>query len=273
MVDSPFVWGQIAAANALSDIYAMAAQPLTAIQVVGWPRGQLGLEVLDQVLLGGAERMHEAGCVIVGGHSIDNPAPVYGFAITGICSSENFLTKQGAKPGDQLLLTKPLGTGIVASAIKAGECPPDLEQEAIDSMVSLNRAAAELGLVHGAKSMTDISGFGLLGHLQQMLTDNLSARLLPTQIPIFPGVHELLVDGHWPGGSQRNLEAAQDSVRGNPDSDILRITCDAQTSGGLLQAVPPEKTYYLSACLKDVGVGSFVLGEVTEGPTGTVFFE
>lgn len=264
IVDDARDWGRIAAANALSDIYAMGGTPLTALQLVGWPRDDLPFTVLEAVIDGGMSVMAEAGCTVLGGHSIDDREPKYGFAVTGIAPGGRYVTSGGARSGDLLLLTKPLGTGIAATAIKRGLAPGDLVEEAVSMMVRLNREAAEAMIAAGAHAATDVTGFGLLGHLHEMLSlSGVSAVLDPGSVPELPHVRSLAGDGVWSGGSQRNLEAAEAYTEfGNAGLATRRILTDAQTSGGLLVAVSPGNEDPLRE------VGGVVIGSVEPGPVG-----
>jgi len=264
IVDDPRDWGRIAAANALSDIYAMGATPLTALQLLGWPRDGLPFELAGEVLTGGADVMASAGCVIVGGHSIDDAEPTYGFAVTGLVEADRVVTNSGATAGDRLVLTKPLGSGIVATAHKAGSCPPTVLAEAVEVMTRLNDVAGAALHRSGARAATDVTGFGFLGHLSEMLdASDVGAAVDTASVPYVNGVRELHDEGYYPGGSRRNLDAARDRVDGTEDD--LALLADAQTSGGLLVALPPDSVdEYLGLV-----PGSFVVGEITSG-TGRI---
>ncbi|HEX7099182.1 MAG TPA: selenide, water dikinase SelD [Acidimicrobiia bacterium] len=235
IIDDPYDWGRIAATNALSDVYAMGGRPLTALQILGWPRRDLPLDIASRVVDGGADVMANAGCVVVGGHTIDVTEPIYGFAVTGLVETENAVTNAGAEVGDVLVLTKPLGTGIIATAHKAGACPPEILAGAVRSMTTLNDVAGSaLGSAHAA---TDVTGFGFLGHLLEMLdASKVGARIDVASVPLLDGVVGLHADGFYPGGSRRNLAAVRDRVEGSEEA--LPLLADAQTSGGLLVALP-----------------------------------
>ena len=242
IVDEAYDWGRIAAANALSDIYAMGAEPLTAMQMLGWPRDRLPIEAAADVLRGGADKMGEARCTVVGGHSIDSPEPTYGFAVTGLVDPAAVMTSSGARPGDALILTKPLGTGIIATAIKRERCPRGVRDEAVEMMTTLNFEAARLARRLEAHAVTDVTGFGLLGSLVTMLVSTTAARIDVSHVPVIEGVRDLCEQGHYPGGSVRNLEAVQGRLdAGGLDWISVRILADAQTSGGLVMAVHPSK--------------------------------
>lgn len=254
VVDDAGDWGRIAAANALSDVYAMGGRPLTALQLIGWPRDQLPFELLGEVIEGGQEILDEAGCVIVGGHSIDDPEPKYGFAITGTVSEDRLLTNSGARPGDALVLTKPLGTGIISTAIKGGEASHEVGRAAVEVMVGLNAAAVEAASDFDVHAATDITGFGLLGHLGEVLrASGTSALIEADAVPVIEGVRELAAAGVYPGGSRRNLKSiARYTEFGDHDQTTIRILCDAQTSGGLLLAVAPADAEDLVGAVADV---------------------
>lgn len=260
IVDDPRDWGRIAAANALSDIYAMGATPLTALQLLGWPRDGLPFELAGEVLTGGADVMASAGCVIVGGHSIDDAEPTYGFAVTGLVGADRVVTNSGATVGDCLVLTKPLGSGIVATAHKAGSCPPAVLAEAVEVMTRLNDVAGAALQRSGARAATDVTGFGFLGHLSEMLdASGVGAAVDAVSVPYLNGVRELHDEGYYPGGSRRNLDAVRDRVHGSEDD--LALLADAQTSGGLLVALPRDSVdEYLGLV-----PGSVIVGEVTSG--------
>ena len=264
VVDDPRNWGRIAAANALSDVYAMGGQPLTALQLMCWPSRDLPLDLLGEVARGGAEIMARAGCTIVGGHTIDDEAPKYGFAVTGTAPAGEIITNAGARPGDWLVLTKRLGTGIITTAHKAGECPSEVLDAAVGEMISLNEGAGRAMVSVGASAATDVTGYGLAGHLLSMLeASGAGARIEIARLSLLPGVSGLLDAGHYPGGSLRNLAAASPRLVGG-DEASRRILCDAQTSGGLLISVRPDAAEALGARLRAGGAGSTVIGTVTD---------
>ena len=272
IVDNAYEWGQIAAANALSDIYAMGGRPLTALQLVAWPRDGLSFELLTEVMRGGADIMAEAGTTIIGGHSIDDAEPKYGFSVSGIVIDP--ITNAGARPGDQLVLTKPLGTGIATTALKADSCPPDLAERAVALMVALNDRAVQPMIDHQAHAATDITGFGLLGHLREMLrASKVAAVIDPKAVPVLPGAEDLAAAGHYSGGSRRNLESALPFLAGeSPDHTLLMVLADAQTSGGLLIAVAPARTEDLIADLLEAGcLSAAIVGAIAAGEPGISF--
>lgn len=267
VVDDPYDWGRIAAANALSDVYAMGGRPLTALQLLGWPRNVIGWDVAAEVIRGGADVMASAGCTVVGGHSVDDAEPKYGFAVTGLVDPDRIVTNAAGRPGDALVVTKPLGTGIVTTAIKRGVCPPDLATRVVDLMTDLNDRASAAMLTVEVSAATDVTGFGLLGHLHEMLRGaGVSAEIDSARVPVLDGAARLLADDIYPGGSARNLAAVAPFVDGDVSGDVVRILADAQTSGGLLIATPePDR---LLAALSAAGVTGTVIGRLTQS-TGT----
>ncbi len=270
VVDDAYDWGRIAAANALSDVYAMGGAPLTALQMVGWPRGVIPFEVLGDVIRGGADVMAAAGCTIVGGHSIDDAEPKYGFAVTGLVDPGSVVTNAAARPGDVLVLTKPIGTGIVATAIKRGGCPHDVVATAVDWMAMLNERAARVMCSAGVKAATDVTGFGLLGHLAEIASaSGVSAVVDADAVPVIDGAWDLLDAGFYPGGSERNVEAVTSHVVGSVEPRTLQMLADAQTSGGLLMSVDPGSVEDVLAALRSQGMGE-VIGRIGDGPPGTI---
>lgn len=242
VVDSPHDWGRIAAANALSDVYAMGGAPLTCLQYLGWPRDELPFSLATEVIRGGMDVMAAAGCTVVGGHSIDSPEPTFGYAVTGIVDSDRVISNAGGQPGDVLVITKPLGVGVITTAIKRRRCPDELAEQAIELMAELNRAAGENLHAHGAHAATDITGYGLLGHLREICDASGTGAVVDfDRVPVLEGVQELVALGIWPGGSQRNLESLELQVTTERDLDELKVVVDAQTSGGLLVALPEER--------------------------------
>ena len=242
IVDDAFTWGRIAAANALSDVYAMGGRPLFALNLVGWPRGTLSMDLLGEVLAGAQSVASEAGCLILGGHSIDDPEPKFGMVVVGEVHPDRMLTNTGARPGDILVLTKPLGTGILATGLKRGVISEAEMAEAVEQMTTLNRGAAEAAVAHGAVTATDVTGFGLMGHLSNIVNGSgVGARIDVTRLNFLAGATELALQGVVPGGTTRNLE----TVPVLWSDDITKferiLASDAQTSGGLLIAIPPDR--------------------------------
>jgi selenide, water dikinase len=273
IVDDPASWGAIAVANALSDIYAMGATPLFGLNLVGWPRQQLPFEILGKVLQGAADVARRAGCLVLGGHSIDSVEPTFGMAVVGEVHPERMLTNAGACAGDRLVLTKPLGTGILATALKRDALLETGMAEAIRSMTTLNDGAARAALKVGVSAATDVTGFGLLGHLTNILeASKVAAEVEFDAIPVLPHARNLASRGVVPGGTQRNLEAAT-QVEWDPGlSPADRYLCvDAQTSGGLLLVVPPEHETALVAALREEGTpAAAVIGRIVAGSPGNV---
>jgi selenide, water dikinase len=256
VVDDPYDFGRIAAANALSDIYAMGARPLTALNIVSFPSGTLPLEYLGRILQGGAEIARQASATIVGGHTIDDPEPKYGMAVTGLVKPGEQMTNAAARPGDFLVLTKPLGTGIVATAIKQGKAAPDVIATATESMAHLNRVGSEVAREYGLRALTDITGFGLLGHLSELCrASGVSVELWFDALPLLPGAVDLVRAGITPGGTRRNLEFVEPwTAFAESLEPWQRLLCaDAQTSGGLVLCVPEEQVEAVVASLRDRG--------------------
>lgn len=263
IVDEADDWGRIAAANALSDVYAMGGVPLTALQIVGWPRQVLPFDVLGEVLVGAAEVFAAAGVTIVGGHSIDDPEPKVGFAVTGTIHPDRVLRNRGGRPGDILVLTKPIGTGIVSTGIKRGVVVAAVRDAAVTTMVSLNDRAGRAALAARAHAVTDVTGFGLLGHLREML-HGVGAVIDAASLPILPGASDLAAAGVIPGGTRRNLEhAAGFTEFGSADATMQTLLADAQTSGGLLVALDPEASGGFLSGLTREGVFPAVIGTLT----------
>jgi selenide,water dikinase len=270
IVDNPAVWGAIAVANALSDIYAMGATPLFGLNLVGWPR-ELPFDVLGEVLRGAAEVAKRAGCLILGGHSIDSAEPTFGMSVIGEVHPDRMLTNAGACAGDLLVLTKPLGTGILATALKRDALLETGMADAVRSMTTLNDGASRAALKVGVSAATDVTGFGLIGHLTGILeASKVAAEIAFEALPILPHAKNLASRGVVPGGTQRNLEAATNVDWAPELSPADRYICvDAQTSGGLLLAVPAENEAALLAALKEERTpAAVVIGRVVAGKPG-----
>jgi selenide,water dikinase len=272
IVDDPGTWGRIAAANALSDVYAMGGRPLLALNLTAWP-ADLDLELLAEVLRGGASVAAEAGCVVVGGHSVDDPEPKYGLAVVGLADPRRLLRMDAARPGDLLVLTKPIGTGVVATAIKRGSPRAAHVAAAVEAMTTLNAAASQAALDAGVLAATDVTGFGLLGHLHRLLrASGAAARVVAGRVPLLPGAAELTAAGFVSGGTRNNLAYLAGAVR--VDAAVPEVTSillhDAQTSGGLLLAVQPAAAERLLAGLAAAGVTGARIGEIVEGTPGSV---
>jgi selenide, water dikinase len=271
IVDDPRDWGRIAAANALSDVYAMGGRPLLALNLTAWPGETLPLEILADVLRGGASVAAEAGCLVVGGHTIDDPEPKYGMAVTGLADPSRLLTIDAARPGDTLVLTKPLGTGVVATAHKRGAAPDDVLAAAVASMTTLNAAACEAALAAGVRAATDVTGFSLLGHLHRLLrASGVSAVVDALSVPLLPGALELTAAGFVSGGTRNNMAYLEPWTSFSPaiSGDVAVLLQDAQTSGGLLLATASPDA--LLAELGSRGVDGAVVGRVGAGAAGRV---
>ncbi len=276
IVDDAYAFGRIAAANALSDLYAMGARPLFALNLVAWPRAPELLALLGETLRGGADVAREAGVLILGGHSIDDPEPKYGMVAVGEAHPDHLLTNRGAKPGDLIVLTKPIGTGILATGLKRDLLTEADMAEAVGWMTMLNAGAMEAALELGGAvhACTDVTGFGLIGHLRNVLdASGVGARLDAGRVPLLARAHELASGGVIPGGTNRNREAANGyTTWGAGVDDATRtLLCDAQTSGGLLLCIDPESEVRLDRELAArSGAGGWTVGVVTGGPAGVV---
>ena len=273
IVDDPYDFGRIAAANALSDVYAMGGRPLFALNLLSFPRSLLPEGLAEEIVRGGADKAREAGVPVVGGHSIDDAEPKYGMVAVGEVDPGKMLSIDRARPGDDLVLTKPLGSGIVATAVKAGACPDEVLAEAVATMARLNRGAAEAALAAGARAATDVTGYGLIGHLGNMArASGVSAHISATSVPLLPGVRALAEAGHVPGGTRRNREDSADAVRYEADVDETGRTllADAQTSGGLLISCPRDRTPTLLSELEARGERAHPVGEMRDGPAGRI---
>jgi selenide,water dikinase len=269
IVDDPYTYGAIAAANALSDVYAMGGRPIMALAVAGFPE-QLPAAVVAAILQGGADKVAEAGAVVAGGHTTVDQEPKYGLCVTGTVHPARVLTKGGARPGDRLLLTKPLGTGVITTAHKRGAVAPEHYAAAVESMLRLNRAAGELAAQAGLRGATDITGYGLLGHAGELARASAAGlRIELARVPLLPGAHEYARRGIVPGGLGRNrsylLEDGFVTLAGGLDPARAELLFDPQTSGGLLLAVPEERAALLQAQLQEAGEQSWEIGAVVEG--------
>ena len=273
IVDDPFSFGAVAAANSLSDIYAMGGKPLLALNIVAFPV-DLPKDILGEVLRGGFAKAQEAGCLIIGGHTVDDQEPKYGLAAIGLVEPGKQVTNAGARPGDILVLTKPVGTGIITTAGKQGVTEPEVLDRAVSMMSTLNRAASEAMVKVGVNAGTDVTGFGLIGHLSIMMKGSgTGAKIQLSSVPVLPGTWRLLEDGIAPGGTHRNLDSASQYVRWHDGiSDAARLLlCDAQTSGGLLMSVPRDQLDLLMKELEAGGVpGAAIVGEVIEDGKGGI---
>jgi len=278
IVDDPYTFGQIAAVNALSDVYAMGGKPLTAMNIICFPVNILDIDILHRILLGGLDKMNEAGVTLVGGHSVDDPELKYGLSVTGIIHPEKVLLNRGARPGDMLVLTKALGTGIVSTAVKGEEASPELTALSVKSMTTLNRMAAEAILeTGGVNACTDVTGFGLLGHACEMIEGSETGIIIhASSVPVFPGLRELVEMGFVPGGLYRNKNFRISVIDVSPDCPewLLDILFDPQTSGGLLIALPEPQASALVKKMRAAGITeAAIIGEVTSGPKGRILVE
>jgi len=273
IVDDAYTFGAIAAANALSDIYAMGAQPLLAVNLVAFPIKELGPALLADILRGGLDKVREAGIDILGGHSIDDHEPKYGLAVTGTVHPDRVRRNRGGRPGDRLVLTKALGTGVISTAIKHEVAPPESAAAAIDGMLALNRNAADAMATVEVHAATDVTGFGLLGHLHSMArASGVAARVEAASVPLLPGAEMLAEAGEVPGGTRSNERFLASRVRWPAGLSAARQTllCDAQTSGGLLLAVPESAVDRLLSALQERNASGAVIGQLIEGEAGSI---
>lgn len=276
IVDDPFLFGSIAAANSVSDVYAMGATPILGLAIAAFPTGKLPLEVLHRILHGGVEKAAEAGFPVAGGHTIIDDIPKYGLAVTGTVSIEKLVRNSTAREGDLLYLTKPIGNGILISAYRAASArrffrrEPPVVDEAIDWMTRLNRGAAEAMVAIGVSAATDVTGYGLIGHLLEMCEGSgIGAQIRASAVPVLAGAREQLRRGFRPSGTTRNVDTFRRRVRLSASEEELTLMCDAQTSGGLLIAVSPDRAPALEARMREGGVFYATIGTMS-GPAGTV---
>jgi selenide, water dikinase len=269
LVDDPFLFGQIAAANALSDIYAMGGKPSLALNLAAFPMARYGTGALQQILGGGEAKLSEAKCLLGGGHTIEDPVPKFGLAVVGFARESQLLRKGSANPGDHLYLTKPLGTGILTTAFKGGTIGEAGLSEAAASMTALNASASEAGVEAGLRAATDVTGYGLLGHLLEICeASGVSAEIRFGALPFFSGVEDLAREEEVPGGTYANLDAARprlDAPEGFAEHRLL-MAADAQTSGGLLLAAPPDRAPAFERSLAARGCRFWKIGSLSEGP-------
>ena len=263
ILDNPFDWGKVAAANALSDIYAMGGTPISSLQLVSWPREDLSFEILSEVLKGGLEIMQSAGCNIIGGHSIDDKEPKYGFAVTGIINDAIY-KKRNLQVGDKLFLTKPLGSGIISSAIKKNIASEKAISEVTEVMTTLNDKALEAAKELNANAITDVTGFGLLGHLIEMIGDSeVTVNIYLDNVPVIEHANEYLNNGVYPSGSKRNFDSAKENIIYSDDQEsFVKILSDAQTSGGLLISAPNDNSIDLDDISDRLGLNIWEIGDI-----------
>jgi selenide,water dikinase len=267
VVDDARAWGRVAAANSVSDIYAMGARPLFALNLVGWNTDALPTELLGEVLAGGQDIATRAGFVIAGGHTIDDPEPKYGMAVTGDVHPDRILTNAGLRPGQDIVLTKPLGVGVLTTAIKAGRATDEQTATAVASMTRLNDVAARVALAAGTTGCTDVTGFGLAGHLGRMVLESgVAVTVDVAAVPFLPGAVDFARDGVMPGGSRRNLAWALEFLDvGDHDETDQLLIADAQTSGGLVFGVDPSKTAAVLTELASTGHTAARIGRAAAG--------
>jgi selenide, water dikinase len=267
IVDDPYTFGRVAAANALSDIYAMGADPKTALNIVAFPRGKLDLEVLGDIIRGGSERAREAGAVVIGGHSIIDEELKYGMAVTGVVHPDHVIRNVGVQPGDALVLTKPLGTGIITTALKKRKASRDSVKATVASMIALNKTASGIMRLFPVHACSDVTGFGLLGHAQEMASGSgVTIVLEARRLPLLPGARRLAEHGYLTGGCRRNRDYLKDKTAVDPTvpEGLVDVAFDPQTSGGLLIAVPGGRASELVAELHSNGiVAATIVGSAT----------
>ena len=267
VVDDARWWGRVAAANAVSDVYAMGGRPLLALNLVCWNAAELSSDLLVEVLLGAQEIATEGGFVIAGGHTVDDPEPKFGLAVVGEVHPDRMLTNTGFRPGDAIVLTKPLGVGVITTAIKLGTAADVVVDAALASMTRLNDDAARIAVAAGVRGATDVTGFGLLGHLgRAAIESGVDVAIEVASVPLLPGTRELAEAGSMPGGSRRNLEWADERLdRGGFDELDVLLLADAQTSGGLVFGVDPTEVDGVLAELDSTGHVAAVIGTATAG--------
>ena len=263
ILDNPFDWGKVAAANALSDIYAMGGTPISSLQLVSWPREDLSFEILSEVIKGGLETMQSAGCNIIGGHSIDDKEPKYGFAVTGIINDVIY-KKRNLQVGDKLFLTKPLGSGIISSAIKKNIASEKAVSEVTEVMTALNDKALEAAKELNANAITDVTGFGLLGHLIEMIgNSDVTVNIYLDNVPVIEHAKEYFNNGVYPSGSKRNFDTAKENIiYSNDQESFVKILSDAQTSGGLLISAPNDNSIDLDDISDRLGLNIWEIGDI-----------
>jgi selenide,water dikinase len=273
IVDDPRDWGRVAATNAMSDVYAMGGRPVIALNLTAWPGERLPVEILADVLRGGAEAAASAGCLVVGGHTVDDPEPKYGLAVVGLADPARLMTVDRARAGDSLVLTKPVGTGVIATAHKRGAAPAGVLAAAVEAMTTLNGPASEAALTVGVQAATDVTGFGLVGHLHRMLrASGVSAEIWSGRVPLLPGAADLAAAGFVSGGTRANLSYLAGMTDIGPEVDEVTsvLLHDAQTSGGLLIAAPPGTEDALCSDLRGRGAEAAVVGTVRDGGPGRI---
>lgn len=273
IVDNPYDFGQVAAANAVSDVYAMGGTPVTALNIVAFPIAQLEKSILSAILEGAKDKLNEASIALVGGHSIDDEEPKFGLSVTGTIHPGKIRTNTGAKPGDKLILTKPIGVGIMTSSLKKGLLSEEEIQLVTKVMTTLNKTAMEVSQSYDINASTDVTGFGLLGHLTEIAQgSDVGVQIDYNSVPVLPRVHELAEAGHIPGGSKSNFQYVEKQIHFAESLQQIDkwILTDAVTSGGLLLSVPGEEAISLEKALRAKGVDASIIGEVTENTPGKI---
>jgi len=277
IVDDPFTFGQVAVANSLSDVYAKGGKPLTALNIVCFPVKTMDISILREILTGGLDKMREAGVVLVGGHSVEDMELKYGLSVTGIIHPEKVVLNTGSKAGDKLLLTKPLGTGIVNTALKRGKASEEAVSKAINYMITLNNKASELMMTVNVNACTDVTGFGLLGHACEMIEGtNVGMVIYSTEVPYIKEAKELAEMGMIPGGTQRNRDYRGDMIKIDRDVPgyLMDIFFDPQTSGGLLISVPEPVAESLVKMMHEDGIEeAAIIGEIVTNPKGRIILK
>jgi selenide,water dikinase len=278
IVDDPYTFGRIAVTNALSDIYAMGGRPITAMNIVCFPIRTMDVTILREILRGGLDQMREAGVLLIGGHSVEDSEPKYGLSVTGVIHPDRILFNNGAKPGDHLILTKPLGTGIVSTALKAGVAGAALVARAVAAMTTLNRRAAELmAEMADIHACTDVTGFGFLGHALEMAEGSgTGMRIDASSVPFFPEIRSFVEEEMIPGGLIRNRKFREKQIDVGSDCPnwLIDILFDPQTAGGLLIALPPDAAKSLLRRMHEAGIDeAAIVGEVTSAPKGIIRVE
>jgi selenide,water dikinase len=274
IVDDPYLYGAIAAANSLSDVYAMGGRPLTALNIVCYPPDKVPAEMLAQILRGGYDKVQESGAVMIGGHTVEAPEPLYGLSVTGVVEPDRILANSNAQPGDLIVLTKPIGTGIITTAAKFDDCMPEMLEAACRSMATLNAGAAEAAQAIGSRAATDITGFSLLGHLHNMArASGVQLEIYAEAVPLLPDVERLAARGHITRGGKRNLEHLEPflQVSSNVSELRLQVLTDPQTSGGLAICVPEAKVEALLEILCERQTPcAVVIGRMCRGRAGVI---
>lgn len=274
IVDDPYTFGQITAANALSDIYAMGATPKTALNIVAFPIEDMDKKILKDILQGGISKVEEAGAVLAGGHSVKDDELKYGLSVTGIVHPDKLIGNKGAKPGDLLILTKALGTGIVATALKRKLAPEDQVDAMVESMAQLNKLASEAAVDHQVHAMTDVTGYGVVGHLLEMLrASDVQAQIFTDKLPILPGTMDWISKGVVPGGLKTNYKYYKPSleISSGVEDAYVSVVVDAQTSGGLLMSASPQDAEIIVDRLQDQGIHQCaIVGEITNASTDPI---